>query len=76
MQRQNKVLSKDSEQLAIERKRITQLTLDVTKSKEKEEQMAGQLKEAQKKMKKSEKELKVVQDEFEDMKRKMTYTEE
>ena len=41
MQRQVKMLSKDSEQLATERKRITQLTLDYTKAKEKEEQMAS-----------------------------------
>ena len=43
-----KFLVKDSEQLIIERKRITQLTLDYTKAKEREEQMEGALKEAQK----------------------------
>ena len=41
LQRNNKVLAKDSEQLVIERKRITELTLEVTKAKEKEEQMAS-----------------------------------
>ena len=37
MQRQNKVLAKDSEFLAVERSRTTALTLEVTKAKEKEE---------------------------------------
>ena len=73
MQRQNKVLTKDSEQLEVERKRITQLTLDVTKAKEKEEQMAGQLKEAQKRLKKSETELKEINAQFEDNKRNLDY---
>ena len=71
MQRVNKVLSKDSEQLAIERKRITQLTLDVTKAKDKEEQMSGSLKEAQKRLKKSETESKEVKAQFEDNKRNL-----
>jgi hypothetical protein len=44
--RKMKFLIKDSEQLIIERKRITQLTLDYTKAKEREEQMEGALKEA------------------------------
>ena len=71
MQRQNKVLSRDSEQLVHERRRITQLTLDVTKAKEKEEQMAGQLKEAQKRLKKAETELKEVNAQFVDNKRNL-----
>jgi len=76
MQRVNKQLGKDSEQLAIERKRITQLTLDVTKAKEKEEQMAGQLKEALKKLKNAEKNLEKLETEFEDQKKKLDWTEE
>lgn len=38
--------------------------------------MAGQAKESQKKLKKSEKELKTITDEFEDLKRKLDYTTE
>ena len=64
---------KDSEQLEVERKRITQLTLDVTKAKEKEDQMSLQLKEATKRLKKSETELKEVNAQFEDNKRNLEY---
>ena len=76
MQRQNKVLAKDSEQLSVERSRVNQLTLEVTKAKEKEEQNAGQLKEAQKKLKKAEKELKELTAEHEDKLKKLEWTEE
>lgn len=76
MQRQNKVLQKDSDQLNIERQRVNQLTLDLTKAKEKEEQNAGQLKEAQKKLKKIEKELKELQSEHDDKIKKLQWTEE
>ena len=41
MERDNKRLGKDSEQLTFERKRVTELSLENTKSKEKEEQMQG-----------------------------------
>ena len=68
MQRQNKVLAKDSEQLANERRRITQLTLDVTKAKEKEEQMSVALKDSEKKLKKNSKELKETTEKFDDQK--------
>ena len=54
MGRKIKTLSKDSEQLQMERARVTQLTLQVTKSKEKEEQMAVTLKDATKKLQKTE----------------------
>ena len=67
------MLLKDSEQLEVERKRITQLTLDVTKAKEKEDQMSLQLKEATKRLKKSETELKEVNAQFEDNKRNLEY---
>ena len=60
------MLAKDSEFLAVERSRTTALTLEVTKAKEKEEQMAGQLKEAQKNLTKSEKERKELKENFED----------
>ena len=45
----------------------------MTKAKEKEEQMAGQLKEAQKRLKKSETELKEINAQFEDNKRNLDY---
>ena len=73
MQRQVKVLSKDSEQLTAERKRITQLTLDFTKAKEKEEQMSSQLTDAKKKLKKAEKSLTETKNEFEDKKRHLEH---
>ena len=76
MQRKNKVLEKDSEQLSLERSRVNQLTLDLTKAKEKEEQNAGQLKEAQKKLKKVEKELKELTAEHEDKLKKLEWTDE
>ena len=76
MQRQNKVLAKDSEQLANERRRITQLTLDVTKAKEKEEQMSVALKDSEKKLKKNSKELKETTEKFDDQKQKLDYSQE
>jgi len=45
-----KILSKDSEQLVTERKRITALTIEVTRSTEKEENMAVSWKDAKKKL--------------------------
>lgn len=76
MQRSNKVLQKDSDQLNTERQRVNDLTLDLTKAKEKEEQNSASLKEAQKKLKKVDKELKELQAEHEDKLKKLTYTEE
>lgn len=76
MQRQMKVLSKESEQLAAERKRITQLTLDYTKSKEKEEQMSSQLTDAKKKLKKAEKSVIEDKKELDDKKRHLEHLTE
>ena len=35
---QNKILQKDSDQLQVERKRLTETTIELTRAKEKEEQ--------------------------------------
>ena len=59
--RSNKVLAKDSEQLALERKRITELTLESTRANDRADQAEGQAKDALKerdRAKKQHKELK------------------
>ena len=60
----------------MERSRVTQLTLDLTKSIEKEEQMQGTLKDATKKLSKTEKNLTAVTTERDDLKRKSDFLEE
>ena len=76
MKRKFTSLQKDSEQLVIERKKITDLTLDMTKALEKEEAASQIMKEAQKKCKKSESSLAVITADFEDLKKKHEFTEE
>ena len=69
-------LTKDSEQLVQERKKITQLTLDLTKEKEKEEAASQKLKEINKKLVKSEKNLVEMTSECDDFKRKSEFLDE
>ena len=59
-----------------ERKKITQLTLDITKEKEKEEAATQKLKEINKKLIKSEKNLTEMTEECEDYKRKSEFLDE
>ena len=60
----------------MERKKVTQLTLDVTKAKEKEEAATQNLKESKKKLSKAENNLVEVTAEREDFKRKAEFLEE
>ena len=76
MKRKFNSLTKDSEQLIQERKKITQLTLDITKEKEKEEAATQKLKEINKKLIKSEKNLTEKTEECEDYKRKSEFLDE
>ena len=69
-------LTKDSEQLVQERKKITQLTLDLTKEKEKEEAASQKLKEINKKLIKCEKNLVEMTSECDDFKRKSEFLDE
>ena len=76
MGRKIKALAKDSEALQMERTRVTQLTLQVTKAKEKEEQMGLTLKEATKKLQKTEKDMTKVQAERDELKRKADFLDD
>lgn len=76
MKRKFNSLQKDSEQLVQERKKITQLTLDLTKEKEKEEAATQKLKEINKKLIKSEKNLAEMTTDKEDFERKSAFLDE
>lgn len=73
--RKSKQFERDSEQLTLERKRITQLTLDCTKAKEKEDQMAVQLKDAKKALTRNQKKADETKEQFDDLSRKFEFQE-